>query len=191
MYGKKICLSLHYNSDDSYLFVNGRKLVKFKAKDSEIAPYPLCLAGISKDFSSSHATGLYGYVYHFSVDYKAITNNKIQDIHAYLMKKKKKTILYKMFRVMKKIVAIIFLVSCVNSLKCVLIKNQECKAREVIVNNEYMLYPYSIKVNKCTGNCSNINNPCYRVCVPNVIKNITAKVFDLMSWKKSKTNKMA
>ena len=59
VYGKKICLSLQYNSDDSYLFVNGRQIVNFKAKDFEIVPYPLCLAGISKDFSSSNATGLY------------------------------------------------------------------------------------------------------------------------------------
>ena len=96
LYGKKICLSLHYNSDDCYLFVYCRQIIKFKAKDSEIVSYPLCLAGISKDISSSNATGLYGYVYDFSVDYKAITNDKIQDIHRYLMKN---TILYKMFEV--------------------------------------------------------------------------------------------
>ena len=54
-----------------------------------------------------------------------------------------------MFRVMKKILAIIFLISSVNSLKCVLIKNQECKVREVIVNNEYMLYPFSMKIDRC------------------------------------------
>ena len=47
---------------------------------------------------------------------------------------------------------VIFLISSVNSLnaiplKCVLIKNQECKIREVVVNNKYMTYPYSIKVN--------------------------------------------
>ena len=46
-----------------------------------------------------------------------------------------------------------------------------------------MLYPFSIKVNRCNGNCNNISNPYSRVCVPNAIKNITAKVFDLMSWK--------
>ena len=40
-----------------------------------------------------------------------------------------------------------------------------------------------MKINKCNGNCNNINNPYSRVCVPNIIKNITAKVFDLMSWK--------
>ena len=87
VYGKKNCLSLHYNGDNSYLFVNNRQIIKFKAKDSEAVPYPLCLAGISKDFSSSNATGLYGYAYDFSVDYKAIANDKIHDIHEYLMKK--------------------------------------------------------------------------------------------------------
>ena len=95
----------------------------------------------------------------------------------------KKTILYKIFGVIKKILAIIFLVSNVNSLKCVLIKNQECKTKEVIINHEYMLYPFSSKVNRCNGNCNNISNPYSRVCIPNVIKNITAKRFDLMSWK--------
>ena len=62
-------------------------------------------------------------------------------------------------------------------------KNQECKVRESIINNDYMLYPSSIKLNRCNENCNNISNPYSRVCVPNVIKNITAKVFDLMSWK--------
>ena len=48
---KKFCLSLHYNGDNSYLFVNGKEIIKFKAKDSEIVPHPLCLGNISKDFS--------------------------------------------------------------------------------------------------------------------------------------------
>ena len=186
VHGKKVCLSLHYNGDDSYLFVSGRQIVKFKAANSEIAPYPLCLENISKDFSISNATGLYGYVYDFSVNYKAITNNKIHDIHRYLMKK---AILYKMFRVIKKILSIIFLVSSVNSLKCISMKNQECKTREVIINNDYMLYSFGIKVDRCNRNCNNINNPYSRVCVPNVVINITAKVFDLMSWK-NKTKKI-
>ena len=47
---KKFCLSLHYNSS-SNLFVNGKKIINFKAKYSEIVPYPLCLGGISKNFS--------------------------------------------------------------------------------------------------------------------------------------------
>ena len=76
-----------------------------------------------------------------------------------------------------------FHVLSANSLESISMKNQECKVREVIINNEYMIYPLSIKVNKCSGNCNNISDPYSKVCVPNAIKNITAKVFDLMSWK--------
>ena len=48
---KKFCLSLHYNGANSYLFVNGTEIHKFKAKNSEIVANPLCLGNISKDFS--------------------------------------------------------------------------------------------------------------------------------------------
>ena len=67
---KKFCLSLHYNGDNSYLFVNGKEIHKFKDKDSEIVPYPLCLGGLSKYFEVGYmrASGLIGYVYDFSVD---------------------------------------------------------------------------------------------------------------------------
>ena len=89
-----------------------------------------------------------------------------------------------MFRFIKKVffTAMTFFsfhVLSVNFPKCISMKNRECKLREVIINNDYMLYPFSFKVNKCSGNCNNISNPYSRVCVPNVIKNITAKVFDL------------
>ena len=47
---KKLCLSLHYNRANSYLFVNGTQIYKSNAKDSEIVPAPLCLGNISKDF---------------------------------------------------------------------------------------------------------------------------------------------
>ena len=48
---KKFCLSLHYNGANSYLFVNGTEICKFKVKDSEIVVTPLCLGDISKDWS--------------------------------------------------------------------------------------------------------------------------------------------
>ena len=53
-------LSLHYNGDNSYLFVNGKEIINFKAKYSETVPYPLCLGGLSKDFSpaNTHKNGL-------------------------------------------------------------------------------------------------------------------------------------
>ena len=87
---KKFCLSLHYNGVNSYLFVNGTEICKFKAKDSEIAATPLCLGNISKDWSIDNMkrTAFTGYVYHFSVDYKATDVDDIKDIHKYLMKKK-------------------------------------------------------------------------------------------------------
>ena len=79
---KKFCLSLHYNGDSSYLFVNGKEIINFKAKDSEFEPYPLCLGGLSKDFSPSNATKteLTGCIYDFSVDYWATANDKILDL---------------------------------------------------------------------------------------------------------------
>ena len=88
-HNKKFCLSLHYNGANSYLFVNGKKIHKFKAKDSEIVATPLCLRNISKDWSLDNwkKTGLNGYVYDFSVDYDAIAVDEILDIHKYLMKK--------------------------------------------------------------------------------------------------------
>ena len=86
---KKFCLSLHYNGANSYLFVNGTEIYKFKAKDSEIVATPLCLGNISKDWSvdNMEKTGLNGYVYDFSVDYDAIAVDDILDIRNYLMKK--------------------------------------------------------------------------------------------------------
>ena len=87
--GKKFCLSLHYNGANSYLFVNGTEIIKFKAKDSEIVATPLCLGNISKDWSVDNVKkiGLNGYVYDFSVDYDAIAVDDILDIYNYLMKK--------------------------------------------------------------------------------------------------------
>ena len=67
---KELCLSLHYNGANSYLFVNGTEIHKMKAKDSEIMASPLYLGNISKAFSvdNMEKTGLNGYIYDFSVD---------------------------------------------------------------------------------------------------------------------------
>ena len=82
-------LSLHYNGANSYLFVNGTEIIKFKAKDSEILAYSLCSGNILKDWSQDNMkkTGFNGYIYDFSTDYNAITVSDILDIHKYLMKK--------------------------------------------------------------------------------------------------------
>ena len=80
---------MHYNGDNSYLFVNGREIIKFKAKDSEIVANPLCLGNISEDFPSANMkkTGLYGSVFDFSVGYRVTAVDDILNIHKYLMKK--------------------------------------------------------------------------------------------------------
>ena len=80
---------MHYNGTNSYLFVNGTKIYRFKAKDSEIVASPLCLGNISKDrlIDNMKKTGINGYVYDFSVDYKAVNVDDIKNIHKYLMKK--------------------------------------------------------------------------------------------------------
>ena len=86
---KKFCLNLRYNGANSYLFVNGTEIYKFKSKDSEIVASPLCLGNISKDWliDNMKKTGLNGYVHDFSVDYDATSVDDIKDIHKYLMKK--------------------------------------------------------------------------------------------------------
>ena len=87
---KKFCVSLHYNGGNSYLFVNGIEIYKFKAKDSEIVASSLCLGNISKDWSTDNMkkTGFNGYIYDFSVDYDVTDIDDIKDIHKFLMKKK-------------------------------------------------------------------------------------------------------
>ena len=77
----KFCLSFHYNGANSYLFVIGTEIIRFKAKDSEITAYPLLLGNISKDWSVDNIknTGLKGYVYDFSGDYDVIT---VADIYS-------------------------------------------------------------------------------------------------------------
>ena len=89
MIKKKFCLSLHCNGGNSYLFVNGAEIYKFKGKDSEILANPLCLGNISKDWSPDNMkkTEFNGYIYDFSVDYNAFAVDDIKDIHKYLMKK--------------------------------------------------------------------------------------------------------
>ena len=69
-------------------------------------------------------------------------------------------------------------------LSCISMKHQECKTRPQVVNvnsNNPIFYPFSIKTGKCSGSCDNINNPYAKICVPDIIKNLNVKVFNLMS----------
>ena len=87
---KKFCVSLHYDGANSYLFVNGAEIYKFKAKDSETVASPLCIGNISKDFSVDNMkkkNKIKWIVYDFSVDCDSVAVDDILDIHKYLIEK--------------------------------------------------------------------------------------------------------
>ena len=74
--------------------------------------------------------------------------------------------------------------SNVNPLKCVSMKNQGCKVRLEIINvnsDKPTFYPYSVKINKCSGSCNNINNIYAKTSIPDaVVKPTNVKVFNLI-----------
>ena len=65
------------------------------------------------------------------------------------------------------------------------IENQECKVRLQFINvnnsDEPVFYRFIIITSKCSGSCNNINDPYAKMCVPDVIKNINVKMFNIMS----------
>ena len=88
--GKKFMLSLHYNGDDSCLFVNGRQELKFKCKTDQLVKEKLCIGNLSDQWTTSEfeKTGLYGSIYDFVKDYEQIVGVKaIYDMYRYLMTK--------------------------------------------------------------------------------------------------------
>ena len=94
----------------------------------------------------------------------------------------------KIFRFVKKVffigLTILSNFASVNSLSCISINNQPCKSRPEIINNNNnnpVFYPFTIKTSKCSGNCNNINDSYAKVCVPDVVKDLNVKAFNLMS----------
>ena len=87
-HAKNFVLSLHYNGDESYSFVNGRQELKFKCKTDQLVKEKSCLGILSDQWTKieSEKTGLYGDIYDFVVDYEAIVGvGPIYDSHRYLM----------------------------------------------------------------------------------------------------------
>ena len=86
--GRKFMVSLHYNGDESYFFVNGRQELKFKAKTDQLVKEKLCIGKLSDQWTTSESekTELYGNIYDFVVDCEQIRVVKtIHDMHRYLM----------------------------------------------------------------------------------------------------------
>ena len=70
------------------------------------------------------------------------------------------------------------------ALECVSVTNQKCMARPKIIDvnkNEIVFYPLCVKVNKCSGNCSNINDPMTKLCIPDIIKDMNISVFNMLA----------
>ena len=84
-------MSLHYNGDNSYLFVDGKQKLKFNAKNDQILKNEkLCLGNLSDQWRIAEykKTRLYGNTYDFVVDYEVINGVKqIYDMPRHLMKK--------------------------------------------------------------------------------------------------------
>ena len=67
--------------------------------------------------------------------------------------------------------------------KIMFIKNSSIVIIVIIILNDYMTFPYKIKVDKCVGSCNDKGNPYFKVCTPDTVKNISVKVFELISQK--------
>ena len=87
---EKLILSVHYNGDNSYLFINGVKQFQFKAMSSLNLSNPLIIGNTSTDFPDQNdykKGALHGDIHDFLVSYQSAEIKKIYDIHRYLMKK--------------------------------------------------------------------------------------------------------
>ena len=93
----------------------------------------------------------------------------------------------KMFSFVKKVFVLglpVLSSSITGALNYVSMNNQECKLRPKIVDvssNNPIFCPFSVKRNRCSDNCNSINDPCTKICVPGVVKNLNVKVYNLMS----------
>ena len=78
----------------------------------------------------------------------------------------------------------LFSIFKVKALECISVINEKCMSRPKIINlnkDEPVFYSLSIKVNKCSGDCNNINDPMVKLCVPNIVKDMNIKVCNLLA----------
>ena len=84
-----------------------------------------------------------------------------------------------MFTFIKKIVLLIFSLRLISG-NCLFLKNQECTVRKVIIDKDHMTFSYKIGIDRCIGSCNSKNNPYYKICLPDSVKNISVKSLDLI-----------
>ena len=79
------------------------------------------------------------------------------------------------------IFVLISISSVLGGKNCVTLKDQKCEVKKVIIDNDYMTFPYKVGVSRCVGSCNEKDNPYCKVCLPDSVRNINVKVFDLIS----------
>ena len=87
-------------------------------------------------------------------------------------------------RVINLLISLFSMIKTKALLECVSVVNQKCMARPKIIDvnkNDLVFYPLSIKINKCSGNCSNINDPMAKLYVPDIVKDTNLKVFNMLA----------
>ena len=82
---------------------------------------------------------------------------------------------------MDKKVLILILINAAQAKDCFLLKDKKCGVKNVTIDNDYMKFPYYIKVDRYVGSCNNLTRPYSRVCKHDSVKKISVKVFDLIS----------
>ena len=162
---------------------------KFKAKDSEIKDYTLCLGNISKDFiiNNMEKTRLKGSVKFFSVDFDPIDANYILDIHKYLIKKKKHKTMFLQMKIKKMFIALLSnIVNGSNHTKCLSLRNQKCMTKPTLnlhpneQPQEFHYYPFAVKLDRCVWSCNTLNDLSSKVCVPNKTEDLNLSVFNMI-----------
>ena len=80
-----------------------------------------------------------------------------------------------MFGLIKKVVILLLMSvsSVLTSKNCLLLNDQKCSVKKVIIDNDYTTFPYKVKVDKCVGSCNDVDNPYFKVCLPDVVKNVS------------------
>ena len=81
----------------------------------------------------------------------------------------------------------LFSITKTKALEFVSVVNQKCMLRPKILDvnkgvDEALFYPYNVQVNKCSGSCNTLDDPMTKLCVPNIIKSITMKVYNFLMW---------
>ena len=95
-----------------------------------------------------------------------------------------------MFRLIKKIFIGLLtgLVNGANHTNNVLLSNQKRKIQPTLINlypneysHEFRCYPFSVKLDRCTGSCNTINNLSNKVCIPNKTEDLNLSVFNMIT----------